>query len=113
MAPPLRIVKKRMLGLALELEADEAHQDRAQEPHGLGLHDMSGSVWEWCADVYGKNAYASHWKGNPVLAGEGSKRVRRGGSWCQGLKSVRTAARASKTAGYGDGAVGFRLVRTP
>jgi formylglycine-generating enzyme required for sulfatase activity len=51
-------------------------------PNGLGIHDMSGNVWEWCWDWF--NNYTSEAKTNPTgpsSPDENNMRVRRGGSW--------------------------------
>jgi len=47
--------------------------------NALGLHDMSGNVWEWCFDWYGD--IAANTVTDPQGAVSDSDRVRRGGCW--------------------------------
>jgi len=47
--------------------------------NGLGLHDMSGNVWEWVNDRYGN--YSAGAQTNPQGPSSGTTRVLRGGIW--------------------------------
>ena len=79
--------------------------------NGLGLHDMSGNVWEWCQDWYGD--YSSGAQTNPTGPATGSSRLLRGGDWLYYSGSCRASRRFNITPDYLDGNYGFRVARTP
>lgn len=79
-------------------------------PNGLGLYDMTGNVWEWCADWFRNDYYRSSPIQNPPGPDKDTSRVLRGGSWGSIPAYVRATNRGYSTPEYRDSYIGFRLV---
>jgi formylglycine-generating enzyme required for sulfatase activity len=77
----------------------------AYPPNGYGLHEMTGNVWEWCADWF-----ATEHEG-PNGPAAGTSRVMRGGSYlCHDsyCRRYRVAARSANSPDSSTGNIGLR-----
>ena len=73
-----------------------------------GFFDMHGNVWEWVADAY--LSYSSGARTDPFDAGAtDSNRIRRGGSWYNGVGLMPLARRVYNSPSYRTDHIGFRL----
>jgi len=80
-------------------------------PNGLGLHDMSGNVSEWCHDRYA--TYTNEETINPIGPTTGSSRVTKGGSWTDNrIRNIRVAYRYGVSPSSAMDSLGFRLCRS-
>lgn len=84
------------------------------EPSKLGgIYDLSGNVWEWCSDWYGKTYYSDSQNAkNPTGPVSGSKKVLRGGAFNSTKMTLRAKVRYGCLPQNWYGSVGFRTVRS-
>jgi formylglycine-generating enzyme required for sulfatase activity len=82
------------------------------KPNALGLFDMHGNAFQWCADWYGAEYYAASPVDDPTGPDSGTDRVLRGGSWNFGPLYSRSAKRFGLTPDLRSSYSGFRVART-
>jgi len=87
----------------------KTHPVGMKEGNTWGLYDMSGNVWEWCADWYDGNLPGGV---DPTGPSSGTDRVVRGGSWFSGADGCRAAYRSYNTPSSAYYDLGFRVARS-
>jgi formylglycine-generating enzyme len=85
------------------------HAVAGKAPNQLGIHDMSGNVWEWCQDACVDDVREIPRDGSPWL-GASSERRLRGGCHHNWDLHCTVAWRYGIIPDAHDGCIGFRLV---
>ncbi len=80
------------------------HPVGTKRANGLGLHDMSGNVWEWVSDRYDTTGSIRSLPGD-----EPPERVIRGGSWMTRADECKTCTREAASPLFGFRDNGFRI----
>jgi formylglycine-generating enzyme required for sulfatase activity len=83
-----------------------------KKPNQLGIHDLSGNVYEWCGDWYDSEFYMNSPMDNPKGVPSGISRVVRGGSWHDAAEKNRLASRFNGSPTYCGYNIGFRVARS-
>ena len=97
----------------------KTHPVGKKRSNALGLHDMSGNVWEWCFDRYDANPTvndAAYTSGGFVVDPQGATsgtRVIRGGSWFDNALECVVGRRYINGSGDSYNKLGFRVACRP
>lgn len=95
----------------LRIIGNRPHPVGEKGANALGLHDMSGNVWEWCHDWHGP--YSAGAVTDPVGPRLSKERVTRGGGWYSDASNCRVTTRNPCVPSSMDYGLGFRVALAP
>jgi len=88
------------------------HPVGTRSANNFGLHDMHGSLYEWCQDLYHEKFFElAALSTDPKGPATGSQRVVRGGIWSFNAAACRSAFRHYENPWHPSKTNGFRIVR--
>lgn len=92
---------------------NEPHPAGEKTPNELGLYDMSGNAWEWCADYHHRNYKGAPADGTPWLSkGDPKRRCLRGGAFSEAISGCfRPTYRHFAAPNLRGSSFGFRVIR--
>lgn len=93
--------------------SSQTHAVGGKVANALGLHDMSGNVFEWVNDWYEINYYSTSPSTNPLGPVSGTRRALRGGAWYSSTSFLRSSCRSADTPSASNSLLGFRVARNP
>ena len=85
----------------------KTHPVGTKSANELGIHDMSGNVWEWMSDIYGNIDGAPN--ANSADRDKDMPRIIRGGGWGSYARGVRVSNYFNNGPGNRYNILGFRL----
>lgn len=83
------------------------HPVGTRHPNGIGIHDMSGSLWEWCSDRFGK--YPAEEQTDPKGPPTGENGIVRGGAWRWFAVCAQCTYRRDMLPNFNASGIGFRV----
>jgi len=89
---------------------NKIHKVGTKKPNVLGIYDMQGSLWEWCAEWYDAKYYELSDRKNPLNKIKSDYRVIRGGSWANDEKMLCITNRNAIKPKINKINLGFRIV---
>ena len=89
----------------------QAHAVAQKRANGLGLHDMSGNVWEWTQDCWHNSYEGAPTNGKAWEKAACAQRVLRGGSWIGVAGGLSSTGRFGSSAATGNRNFGFRVAQ--
>ena len=99
------------IGWFISNSAGQSRPVGQKAANALGLHDMSGNVWEWVYDF--SAVYSAEAQIDPTGPETGDMRQVRGSYWGNVIGRARSSSRNGTWPSNGTPGIGFRVARNP
>ena len=94
-----------------ENSVEKTHPVAQKQANGLGLHDMSGNVWEWTQDCWHDSYHGAPSDGRAWDKGNCAQRILRGGSWIGVAGGLSSTGRFGTAVTNGSRNFGLRVAQ--